>query len=251
MLVVFTGTFLVQQPLPRSNNAGNPSISESSADRATVKVKSCVKVFIARGDPAYSLAYDYEFPGRAFVHVNGLGTIPGKGSYRYITRERTLEFRDASTGQILRQLPLGDTVIVAAKPPLTEVPPDNQFPSAYRSFVWDLPQSLKECANTVLGRYFRYYPHEDKDMTFLATTFTPLQLRGVPTGVLGQVALLLSFPYDPVTGKYSFHVQAIVREGRTLSDDFRPTSNPSIIRSADTFVDALIAEMKHSEKDEP
>jgi hypothetical protein len=69
--------------------------------------------------------------------------------------------------------------------------------------------------------------------------------------VLGQVALLISFPDDAATKNYSFHVQSLVKEGRMLSDEFRQTSNVTIVRSADAFVDSLIKEMKAGEVSKP
>ena len=82
-------------------------------------------------------------------------------------------------------------------------------------------------ANSVLGRYFRYRPFERDGRTFIVTTYSPLEIRGVREGVLGQVALLVSYPYDATTGVYDFHVQSLVREGRTHSDEFRLTSDPA------------------------
>jgi len=128
VLIALWATFLDQPAFCQSKNEVRASASASASGIAPGKVAvgSFVGVFIGKGAPAHSIAYEYEFPGRAFVHVNGLGTVPGRGSYRYLTLEKTLEFRDPATGEVLRQVPLVETVIVAAKPPLTEVA--TQFP---------------------------------------------------------------------------------------------------------------------------
>jgi predicted cation transporter len=63
-------------------------------------------------------------------------------------------------------------------------------------------------------------------------------------GILAQLALLLSFPHDSAKAKYSVHVQYSVGEGRTLSDELRPTSNADIIKTANEFVDRIVDEMK-------
>ena len=83
-LVIFIGALPLQQASPQSNNTPGAQVSGSNAATGNVEIKSCVKVFIEKGITAYSVAYDYEFPGRASVHVNGLGTVPGKGNYRYL-----------------------------------------------------------------------------------------------------------------------------------------------------------------------
>jgi hypothetical protein len=103
---------------------------------------------------------------------------------------------------------------------------------------------FKERANTVLGEYFHYLPRINNDVTFLATTFAPIPLQGVANGVLGQIALLFSFPYDVAASQYAFRVQSLVREGRALSDQFRATTNTAILSSGDRFVDKLVGEMK-------
>jgi hypothetical protein len=218
--------------------------TKSTSSPAKVDIKNCVRVFVATDRPAYSVSYDYAFPGRTSVLVSGLGEVPASGSFHYLTQGQQLEFRDASSGAVLLQVPLAETIVVAAKPPLNVVPSENDFQAAFRSFTWDSSANLLERANAALGKYFRYLPRQDRGVTFIVTTFTPLQLQNAPKGVLGQVALLVSFPYDPASGKYSFHIQTVVREGRALSDDYRATGDPGIVRAADAFVDGLIAEMK-------
>jgi hypothetical protein len=209
-----------------------------------VQVKGVVKVFIAKNIPAFLLEYDYDFPEHPTVYIAGLGTVPGKGNFRYFSTGKTLEFRDDKSGALLVEVPLKETVIVAAKPPLNEIPNQAQFPPSFQSFPWETPSSLPEIANTVLGKHFHYLPQQGDSKTFLATTFTPLSLHDVPHGVLGQVALLFSFPYDSSSNKYFFHVQSIVQEGRSHSDEFRPTSNYTIHQAANNFIADLVKEMK-------
>lgn len=98
----------------------------------------------------------------------------------------------------------------------------------------------------MLAKYFNYLPHENNKLTYLATTYIQLRLNKKLTdrGVQAQLALLLSFPYDPAAGMYSFHVQYLANEGRALSDELRPTNNGEIIGAAKDFVDKIVAEMK-------
>lgn len=224
------------------------SVAANNASGLGVKVQvdSVSKIFVAKDIPAYLISYKYEFSNRPTVYLRGFGTLPAKGTFVHLIKDLQLDFRDSVDGPQLVTVPLKPTVIVAAKPPLNEVPGENQFPSGYRSFTWDQLISLQERANAVLGQYFHYLPHENNKLTYLATTYTPLSLdkKLADNGVLAQLALLLSFPYDPATGRYSFHVQSIVQEGRALSDRFESTGNSAIVKAADAFVDKLVAEMK-------
>lgn len=165
--------------------------------QGTVNVVSVVKVLTAKDTPAWAVAYEYDFPGRAAVRIAGLGTVPPKGSFRHLSNRADIEFSDAGTGAVLVKKPLAPTAVVAAKPPLNELPREEQFPAAFRTFPWKHPSSLQEAANTVLARYFRYLPNESNDTVFLTTTFAPLQAQSLPSGVLGRLALRFSFPHDP------------------------------------------------------
>jgi hypothetical protein len=214
--------------------------------KAAVQITSVSKVFIAKNTPAYLVSYTYDFADVSAVHIRGLGLVPPQGRYQYLSVDHELEFRDPATDAVLKRVPIEETAIIAAKPPLNEVPGDNQFASAYRAYVWDASTSLQERANTVLATYFNYLPHQSGTLTYLATTYTqlPLDKKLAANGILAQLAILLSFPHDPLRGKYMFYVQYSVREGRALSDELRPTSNADIIRAANEFADRMVAEMK-------
>jgi hypothetical protein len=218
--------------------------ARSAQGGGAVKLQSVVKVYIAKDAPAYSISYEYAFPGLSAIHVAGLGVVPPVGAFHYITTLEQLTFEHPATREVLASPRLRETVVVAAKPPVTEIPNENDFSPAFRAFTWDARQSLLERANAILGRHFRYLPRESKDVTYLTTTFAPLPLRGVQEGVLGQVALLMSFPYPAsAAGSFDFRVQSLVKEGRSHSDDYRPTNNPIFVKAADILVDQLIAEM--------
>jgi len=226
---------------------------ESGATPAKVNLRSVVKVFLANDTPGYSIAYEYDFPQRRSVYIKGFGTVPAKGSFRYLTPDTQLEFRDSPAGQVLARVPLQQTIIVAAKPPLLPTPEVKDFPDDSQMFVWESPKTLQERADTVLNKYFHLAPNSDceKGTVFLRTTYTPLELKNSPVGVTAQVALLLSFPCDPASGKYFFQVKSRVMEGRTHSDEFRPTRDPDLVRAADSLIQSLVAEMKVRENGNP
>src|SRR5437870_10533867 len=71
-----------------------PSSGDSILAKGKVDVKSCVKVFIGKDTSAYSVSYEYDFPGRSSVHVKGLGEVPAKGSLHYLSVDKELEFSD-------------------------------------------------------------------------------------------------------------------------------------------------------------
>jgi hypothetical protein len=224
-------------------------LHRSDAAAGKVDVKSVVKIFLAQDTPGYAIVYEYDFPNRDRVYIKGLGSVRAKGSFRYLTTDKQIEVRDRPAGEILASVPLQETVIVAAKPPLLSTPQLEDFPRDFQTFNWDSAETLQERAQTVLNKYFHLVPNDecDKEVAHIRTTFTPLDLKDVSTGVTAQVALLLSFPCSPKTSKYAFQIQSRVMEGRTHSEVFRPTSDPTVVHSADTFVQGLVAAMKTGE----
>lgn len=221
--------------------------SDVAVDR--VDVSSVVKIFLAQDTPGYAIVYQYDFPDRDWVYIKGLGTVRAKGSFRYLTMDKHIEVRDRPAGEILATVPLQETVVVAAKPPLLSTPQLEDFPRDFQTFNWDSAKTLQERAQTVLNKYFHLVPSDecDKEVAHMRTTFTPLDLKDMSTGVTAQLALMLSYPCSPKTGKYAFQIQSRVMEGRTHSGEFRPTNDPGIVHLADTFVQGLVAAMKTGE----
>ena len=224
---------------------GLPS-RRSSAVADGVVCTECRESLHKQGRLARALvSYSYDFGGADRIYVENLGIVPAKGSYHHLVPGSELAFWDADKRTILKRAALVETVSVAAKPPLNEVPTSDEFPSSYRSFPWQPSRSLQERANTVLGKYFNYLPRADNQVTYLSTTYAPLQLASDMTrrGVVAQVSLLLSFPHDVAPDKYVFRVHVLTKEGRALSDEMRATTNANVVNAANKFVDDLVAEL--------
>jgi hypothetical protein len=124
---IYAGALALSLAAGQSNtdNRLQPKPDETAGK---VDVKSVVKVFLAKDTPGYSIAYEYDFPQRRSVYIRGFGTVPGRGSFRYLTAGTLLEFRDSPTGEVLARVPLQETVIVAARPPLLPTPEVMDFP---------------------------------------------------------------------------------------------------------------------------
>jgi hypothetical protein len=231
------------------------SLGQSSDQSAagTVNVESAAKVFLDKDTPGYFVSYDYAFPEHATVFIKGLGIVSGKGQFRYISTGEKIDFLDAPAGQILASVPLHETVVVAARAPDLHVPQIDDFPQEMQSFIWESRVPFQERANTVLNKHFSYTPAQDckSGLTSIRTMFAPLPLSHAPSGVTGRIALLLSFPCAPKDAKYGFQVRSLVMEGRTRSDEFRGTTDPVVLRSAQDFIATMISEMKSAESSEP
>lgn len=225
--------------------SANAASAQHGEPNSHVNINRALKVFVAKGIPGLSIDYDYDFAGRSQVHIDGLGIVSPSGHFQYVTTNTELVFREVGTtsGAVLLRIPLHPTLSVAAKPPLTEIANITEFPLAFSAYPSSAVPPLPMRMNAVLGQHFRYRPFESDGRTFIVTTFAPLPLRGVREGVVAEIALLLSFPYDRETGQYNFHIQSLIREGRSHSDDFRPTTDDTIVSAARTYVDGIAKEL--------
>jgi hypothetical protein len=222
--------------------SANSGIHEAADAR--VRIDRVSKVLVDPSTPAYLVSYHYDFHGSPTVYIRQLGQVPPQGSFEYLVTEARLDFRDAG-GKGLALVPLRPTITVASKTPLNQVPRDEEFPPQFRSYPWNQAEAFQVRANSVLGAYFHYLPHEVNKLDYLATTYTPLTLPAdlSKNGVTAVLALLFTFPFDATTSKYSIHVQSLVKEGRTHGDIVKPTDEPRILSAADTFLDKLIREL--------
>jgi hypothetical protein len=209
-----------------------------------VKILHAVTVRVAAEKKALSISYQYQFPGRETVHIKGLGTVPAKGSFAYITESPSLVFEETPNGGVVATVDLKETVAVAAKPPLNEIPNESEFDPAFRAFPWEPKSSLEGRANVVLGKYFAYQPREIDNVTEFLTTFAPLDKTLDGQRIIGRVAMLLAFPYEKTrAGNFTVRVRTLVQEGRLRSDVYKNAVDQAVLRAATEFVDKVMSEI--------
>jgi hypothetical protein len=208
-----------------------------------VTIKEAVAVFVAPDRRALSIEYDYSFPDRDMVRITDIGTVPAKGSFKYITENSSLVFSDAKDARPILTVPLRETAQVAAKPPQDKVPDEDKFSTAGRAFRWQSTSSLQIKLNTILTKRVEYRPSEVDGVTQFITTFAPITASEGNNQLIGQVAMLVSFPYDKDATGFLIRVRTLVQEGRRKSDKFKNTSNPAMVKAANDWVDKVMAEL--------
>ena len=208
-----------------------------------VTIKQAVAIFVAPDRRALSIEYDYSFPDRDMVRITDIGIVPAKGSFKYITENSSLVFSDTKDARPILTVQLRETAQVAAKPPLDKIPDEGKFSMAGREFRWGSKDSLQLALNTILSKHVEYRPSEVDGVTQFVTTFAPITASDGNNQLIGQVAMLLSFPYDKDTTGFMIRVRTLVQEGRRKSDKFENTSNPAILKAANDFVDKIMAEL--------
>jgi hypothetical protein len=215
------------------------SFAQSPAGNITLN--DVARVRIADNVYAYQVDYTYTVPGKKSVRIADVGTVPAKGHFHYLTRSENIEIDDLDTGTMIVSKPLHETVVVAAKPPLTEIPSANLFEKAYKTYEWNSDRSLGQYLDDLLNKHFHYLPVTVDGNSTITTSFAPVDLPNAPNGTLARVALMITFPHD-ISGKdYRFYVSTYLLEGRSHSDDFRPTSDPNIVAACDHFLADIFA----------
>jgi hypothetical protein len=209
----------------------------------TVTVLRVVRTELPGNKPALSIKYSYEFSKLSSVRIRGLGVVPSKGSFSYVTTENTVMFSEPGRQGPLVEVPLQETLALAARPPLTEIP--QEFPQQFKIYDWNATKSLQQSANTTLNQYFHVRVFEEGDVNFIETTYAEINSPELPKGMIGQLALQFSFPFNPTTQTFSLHVQSVVREGRELSEDFKPAFTPVVLKEADKFIEKIVNEIKN------
>lgn len=222
---------------PAQSTVGNIALNDVS------------KVRIAENVYAYQVDYTYAVPGKKNVRIANVGIAPAKGHFHYLTRSENIEIDDLDTGAVLVSKPLHETVVLAAKPPLTDIPLANLFEKGYRTYEWNSDRSLSQYLDDLLNKHFHYFPVTVDGSSTITTSFAPVDLPNAPNGTLARVALIITFPHDMSGKGYRFYVSTYLVEGRSHSDDFRPTSDPNIVAACDHFLSDIFASLAEKRGD--
>ncbi len=198
----------------------------------------------ANGAPVYSVSYSYRFQNVAGVVVEGLGRVAPSGQLRYLSPSRNVKFRAADTGAPLASLSLEETVFVASRTPVADLPRQSDFPSQSEIEMATIPAPVfRSSIFQVLNRYFQCMPRDDGSVSYIWTTYTPLQIENGPKNVLGRIAVQISFPFEQRPNGFQFRIQALVREGRPQSEEWRSAETQAVVDAGNGFVKKLAREL--------
>jgi len=84
----------------------------------------------------------------------------------------------------------------------------------------------------------------ENDTRYFETLFE--LLGSLPRGILGEVALLISFPTVPNSDPYNINVQAAIQEWRRLEDWRNDNISPETSSSAKTFIALFAADLERA-----
>jgi len=225
----------------------NKSMNKAEGRDYKVHVKSVIEKSTSADKVVYDIAYSYDFKGRDTVYVEGLGTVPAKGMFRYMTSGRKLAFRQFASGPVIANVWLEETTAIAGNGS-TDLPKDSDFPQFFRSSTWVAPPTFPEAAVKVIQKYFPsgYDARQEGQVIYYMTTYSSLTVAD--GNLRSQIAVRISQPYDRDnrdSNKFNYHIQFVARDRPRLSDTWRygDECNPKTITAAQEVIDKLVAEL--------
>jgi hypothetical protein len=194
------------------------------------------------GQPLYTLSYRFDFHNRDKIFLQEFGNIEASGELSYLSPSKVVEFWSRDRKEKLATVEFRETA-ASRSGEAEEMPALKVFLPVKRKSPWP----IKVPAQLILKVVNKHYPtgaHPwiEKDTQYFETLFEPL--GSLPRGILGRVALLISFPTVPNSDPYYLDVQTAIQERRRLEDWRSEGISPETSSSAETFVSLFAADLE-------
>jgi hypothetical protein len=247
--VLLMGAWLPGCSHAQSRPSATPSqtANVAHAQDYDVTVSSVVATdTLLSGRPLRRVEYAYEFRGRRYVYIRGLGMMDAKGDLKYWTPDSAVEFREAPYGNPIVTVPLEETITFGG-PLGVDIPAESDFSSVMREGRWmdhDSASSFHDTAVAVLGQYFPsgYVASQKNTVDYYMTQYH--RLEGLRDGnLVGEVAVLVSHPIQEEKGGVTFHLQYAARESRVKSSSYRQASQ-DVIALAESLIQKLMNDLQ-------
>jgi hypothetical protein len=214
----------------------------SAQQNGTVRIEKHTLVSSSLG-PVRSIAFSYDFPDREHVAIPGLGTVAGRGTFRYLTREDKLQFLESGTGRTLLVVPLENPEIVMGRYSVA-LPALTDFPSAFRSGRWEHEVPFPAHASEVLNRQFPsgYMVLQVDGANSLITTYRTLDSVREP--LYGRVAVMVQLSAEATRGA-GFRVRLTGQERRSHTD-WQEIGSQEVQKAAEQYISSLVRELEGS-----
>jgi hypothetical protein len=221
----------------------------AGAQQSSVKVDATVSTFRAtNNDLVYKISYSYDFVARRTVFIDNVGLVPARGRLAYFSYDSNIIFRESRAERVLLAVSLLGRDVYTSVGPAPDFPDESDFPKSYRSGVWVFSSSFQIITNDVLNKAFPsgYKAYSANNLNYSQTTFT--RLRNLPVNLVGEIAVLVSHPYDVRNKTFEYHIQFLVREKRIQSAKWRYESSDETRQAAEAFIDNLIQKLEEEAK---
>jgi hypothetical protein len=193
----------------------------------------------------YTLSYRFDFHNRDKIFLQDFGNIEASGEVSYLTPSKVVEFWSLDRKEKLAAVEFQETA--ASRSGEADVMPAiKEFLPVKRQSPWSAKEPAQLNILKVINRYYPSgaHPWIENDTQYFETVFKPL--GSLPRGILGQVALLISFPTVPHSDPYNVDVQVAIQERRRLEDWRSDGINPATSESAETFLGLFASDLQNA-----
>lgn len=230
---------LARGPRCQTQSEESPANSARGKDfRVDVQVVQPQRT--AEGRLFYLLSYSYSFKGRRTVNIQGVGTVPATGKQRHLFTEEYLTFTDES-GNVLTKVRLRPN----KQPPEgggLDLPNDSDFSQFVSDITQDQANFLPKALRT-LNEWFAsgYTIKQDGGVTSFVTVYR--EVEGLPSHLRGEIAVRMSYPFDPSGNQFYFRVYTSPRLYPKKSDDPAPQT-AATLKVFEAFARRLLGDLK-------
>lgn len=231
--------------------SGNPpacafqdeGIPTNSAEGKNYRVRVDVvqPVRTSEGQLLFRLSYSYQFKQPETINIKGVGIVPASGKQKHLFAGEYLEFEDTS-GKLLVKIKLKPNTKTPEGGAL-DLPQENEFVSFLSDTARDpmafLPKALQKLNNWFPAGYTI---RQDGPVTSLVTVFRDVD--GLPANLRGQIAIRLSYPYDPNSNQFFFRVYMVTRQRPKKSTDWM-SPTPDTQKVFNDFAKQLLTDFKN------
>ncbi len=217
----------------------------AASSEGDVKLNAAVEVPTDDG-VVYRVTYEYSFPNRDTVYVNGVGTVSAQGKLAYLCSGDEIRFLDSFGGQTLRIIKIEDPIqLMGGDAP--DLPKESDFPEAYRQGRWAGDRSFAMVALAVLDHFFPngYRAYRRAEEQQFLTTFA--SLPELSKRIRTQVAVLVSSSAGADPKNVVFTVRFSARERRS-HDEWRSQLSEKTQAAVQTFVGSIIKALERGEQ---
>jgi hypothetical protein len=88
-----------QEPVTSAHSSSRAASNTAQGPDYKVAVTKVSEEHTEDGSVRFDIAYRYHFTKRTTGYIPGLGTVPGSGSFSYLTSGTQLEFRESVSGR--------------------------------------------------------------------------------------------------------------------------------------------------------
>jgi hypothetical protein len=216
------------------------SANVADGENYHVKVDVVQPFRTSDGRLLFRISYRYNFKDRQTIKIKGVGLVPANGNHTRLFEGQYLDFEDISGNLIVR---------VRLKPNkkapesgALDLPKESEFVNFLSDTSQDpvgfLPKTFQKLNNWFPGGYV---VRQEGQVTSLVTVYR--EVEGLPANLRGQIAIRLSYPYDPNNGKFFFRVYTVIRQRPKKSADWL-SATPATQKVFDVFAKQLLNDLK-------